>query len=260
MQYNISIDQVKAIEWKLSHSQSALMAFLQNLSSWANEVIIQNKVYYYGSRAKILRELPLFFGKSDTVYRALMSLREKGLIEYFKFGAKDLMRLTDKGKEWNCFLIADKKTDTDKLGNRSEDSEIDPNQLGNKSENNSDLNPTYHNTSSDHTANDKKKKNSKKEKKKRFVKPTIQQVAQYISENKLNVDPHEFFYSNETKGWVVGKNDTPMKNWKTAICTWHFREEKFKKQKKIGETQYQDLDKVEYSNERKRRLRNAEAE
>lgn len=69
------------------------------------------------------------------------------------------------------------------------------------------------------------KKNIKKKtpsaKSKKFIKPNVQEIAEFILEKKLNVDPQDFFDSNEMKGWVVGKNKTPMKCWKSAIGIWH---------------------------------------
>jgi hypothetical protein len=66
----------------------------------------------------------------------------------------------------------------------------------------------------------KGKGNGKGNGKKKFIKPTIEQIRQYCDENNINIDPETFFHSNETKGWVVGKTKTPMKNWKSTIQTW----------------------------------------
>ena len=63
-------------------------------------------------------------------------------------------------------------------------------------------------------------KEKKSSKPKRFVKPTLDQIKEYCLERKNNIDPENFFDSNEAKGWVVGKNKTPMKNWQAAIRTW----------------------------------------
>lgn len=54
----------------------------------------------------------------------------------------------------------------------------------------------------------------------RFEKPTVEQIREYCNERKNGIDPQYFFDSNETKGWLVGKNQTPMKDWRAAIRTW----------------------------------------
>lgn len=55
---------------------------------------------------------------------------------------------------------------------------------------------------------------------KRFVKPTVEEVAAYCQERRNGINPQKFIDSNDAKGWVVGKNQSPMKDWKAAIRTW----------------------------------------
>ncbi|MDH7444659.1 hypothetical protein [Aquimarina sp. 2201CG14-23] len=148
MRFNVDINQQKCLEYKLTLSEGGLMDLLNQLSSWADEMIIEGEVYYHLSRNKVIEEIPLFYQKPDTVYRAFKSLANKKLVDYRNHNRKDYMRLSVVGKQWN------------KLGNKSEfrsNSEINPRKLGNKSENdkmtnqqnqglrdaNSDLNPTY---------------------------------------------------------------------------------------------------------------------
>ena len=50
------------------------------------------------------------------------------------------------------------------------------------------------------------------------VPPTLDEVVQYISDNRLNVDPYQFWNFYNSKDWYVGKNK--MKNWHSAIATW----------------------------------------
>ena len=57
---------------------------------------------------------------------------------------------------------------------------------------------------------------SKKEK--RFVKPTIQEIQEYVFEKGYTFDAEAFYAFYESNGWKVGKN--PMKNWKMACTTW----------------------------------------
>lgn len=137
------INNAKCIEWGLTMQQGALFDLLNQLHSWADPVTIDGDIYYWASKQMICDELPLAYNKVDTVYRALKSLSEKGLINYKKHGEKDCVSLTQKGKEWN--------------------SDSNP-RLGNKSEatrkiirGNSDLNPTYKNTNNNNTKINTKK-------------------------------------------------------------------------------------------------------
>lgn len=52
-----------------------------------------------------------------------------------------------------------------------------------------------------------------------FVKPTLDDVAEYCRQRGNNIDPEEFMAYYESKGWVVGKN-APMKSWKSAVQLW----------------------------------------
>lgn len=64
---------------------------------------------------------------------------------------------------------------------------------------------------------------SPKPKKTKFVKPTFEQVKDYyLEKGQSNAEQkaQRFIDYNETVGWVVGKNRTPMKDWKAAIRTW----------------------------------------
>lgn len=53
---------------------------------------------------------------------------------------------------------------------------------------------------------------------KRFVKPTIEDLEDYINEKGYQVDAHKFYDYYESNGWKVGKN--PMKDWKATIRNW----------------------------------------
>lgn len=60
-----------------------------------------------------------------------------------------------------------------------------------------------------------------KESIKKFVKPTVEEVAEYIREKGYNVDAEQFVNFYESKGWKVGT--TPMKSWTAAVATWQKR-------------------------------------
>jgi hypothetical protein len=149
MRYNVVINQQKCRKYGLTVGEAVMMDLFNQLSSWADEEVIDGKIYYHISRNKVINELPFFFEKPDTVYRTFKSLSEKKLVEFKKEKRKDFIRLSTSGKGWN------------KLGNKSEfvsNTEINPAKLGKNSENenkaltpvdtknldpNSDLNPTY---------------------------------------------------------------------------------------------------------------------
>ena len=145
MRFSTYLNNAKCMEWKINAQQGILFALLYEAPAWAKEEIIENKTYYFVSRNLILEELPMFFEKSDTVYRNLKVLQEKGLIEYIKQGKKDLIRITAKGKTWNEF----KDNNSEKSPSSEQNSEKNPNNLGKKSEKeqkNSEKNPTNNNT------------------------------------------------------------------------------------------------------------------
>lgn len=56
-----------------------------------------------------------------------------------------------------------------------------------------------------------------------FVKPTVNEVAEYCRQRGNSVDANKFVDYYEAKGWVVGR--TPMKDWKAAVRNWERREE-----------------------------------
>ena len=145
MRFSTYLNNAKCMEWKINATQGILFALLYEAPAWAKEEIIENRTYYFVSRNLILEELPMFFEKSDTVYRNLKVLQEKGLIEYIKQGKKDLIRITIKGKTWNEF----KENNSEKNPSSEQNSEKNPNNLGKKSEKelkNSEKNPTNNNT------------------------------------------------------------------------------------------------------------------
>ncbi len=144
MRFITTINNKKCLEWEISGTQGALMALLYEANAWAKEIIIDNKVYYFVSKNLILRELPLYYEKVDTVYRHLKVLAQKGIIEYIKQDKKDLIRLTEKGKTWNYQKTEKEVENSDFNPNKNINSDTNPNELGFQSEKeakNSDFNP-----------------------------------------------------------------------------------------------------------------------
>lgn len=231
MRYTMSINAVKCQEWGLNLNQGALFDLLNQVSGWANTVIVDGEVYYWASRKMIIEEIPLAYSKTDTVYRAFKDLANKGLIEYIKYGQKDLVRLTEKGKEWN-----NKNSEINQNNGKNDDknSEINPTfsqKLGNRSEKmpkNSEINPTDKNTSNPNTNYQGTRTHSQKiepvknpQKSNSMTKPTIEQVTEYFAEQKHPspaTEAEHWLDYYTANGWKVGKN--PMQDWKATIRNW----------------------------------------
>ena len=79
MRFNTHINNQKAIEWGLNANQAALFDLLNQSSSWAKDVTIDGQVFYWVSRNRVIEELPLFYSKTDTVYRHFVELAKKEL-------------------------------------------------------------------------------------------------------------------------------------------------------------------------------------
>ncbi|WP_338995228.1 hypothetical protein [Fusobacterium polymorphum] len=161
MRFSTTLNNQKCMEWKINATQGILVALLYEANAWANEEIIDDKIYYFVSRNLILKELPMFFEKADTVYRNLKVLAEKGIIEYIKHKGMDLIRLTEKGKSWNFI-----ENNSEKNPNFDSNSEKSPSKFGKKSENNSEKNPTNKDTNIQKDINKNNKEKYKKEKSK----------------------------------------------------------------------------------------------
>ena len=139
MRFSTYLNNKKCMEWKLNAQQGILFSLLYDCSNWAKEVIVDGQTYYFISRNLVINELPMFFEKPDTVYREFKKLFEKGLIKYIKKDKMDLIRITEKGKEWN---FSNSENNSEKNTSFEENSEKNPSKFGKKSENNSEKNPT----------------------------------------------------------------------------------------------------------------------
>ncbi|WP_338990272.1 hypothetical protein KST00_07900 [Fusobacterium animalis] len=168
MRFSTTLNNQKCMEWGINATQGILVALLYEANAWANEEIIDDKIYYFVSRNLILKELPMFFEKADTVYRNLKVLAEKGIIEYIKHKGMDLIRLTEKGKSWNFI-----ENNSEKNPNFNSNSEKNPSKFGKKSENNSEKNPTYKDTNIQKDINKNNKEKYKKEKKQNEIQEFI---------------------------------------------------------------------------------------
>jgi hypothetical protein len=67
-----------------------------------------------------------------------------------------------------------------------------------------------------------KKKKEETHKRATFAPPTVSEVADFITENSLTVDPAEFVDHYTANGWKIG-GKTAMKDWRASVRTWHRR-------------------------------------
>lgn len=68
-----------------------------------------------------------------------------------------------------------------------------------------------------------KSKHTAKEQRPRFVRPSVEDVSEYIAEKGYTVDAGNFIDYYEANGWKVGRN--LMKDWRAAVRTWQQREQ-----------------------------------
>jgi hypothetical protein len=54
-----------------------------------------------------------------------------------------------------------------------------------------------------------------------FIKPTINEVREYITPKGYSFDPAYFWNYYESRGWMLGKNK--IKDWKACARTWALR-------------------------------------
>src|SRR5690606_36560367 len=154
MQFTITINQQKALEWGLNAQQAMLFAFVYETPSWARPVLANGGTFYALAKAKIIEELPLLTDKPDTAYRLLRQLHKAGVIELSHTRDITLVRVTAKGAEWNRKLDGSEKYPTPEQEARKNirpTSEKNPSENGKKSEPGSEKNPTNHVTTSPDT-------------------------------------------------------------------------------------------------------------
>lgn len=146
MRYTSTINNLKCIEWELTLSQAFLMDILIISEMWAKRETIDGIDYRWVSRGKVLEEIPHAYKTADRVYRALKDLSEKGVIDYKKLGKKDLIRITDKGKQWVFHEAGFEKRLLGKKAEKDNNSVLKTDNIGfnaEKEQDNSVLKPTY---------------------------------------------------------------------------------------------------------------------
>jgi len=131
MRYNLYINQPVALDLGIENTTEAILFdYLIIAPTWADDIIINGKVYYWVARHKVCEAHPLLNLKPDTVYRYLKKLCNKGLIEYRKDGKKDCIRITSLGKKYVTKSMSEKNPNLLSLAM----SEKNPKGSGKKSE------------------------------------------------------------------------------------------------------------------------------
>lgn len=158
MQFTVTINQVKALEWGLNSQQALLFAFVYGCPSWTKPIKTDDGIFFALSKAKIIEELPLLTDKPDTAYRMLKALEEAGLIELSSTANITLFRLTGKAIEWNQKLDGSEKYPTPPKNEGRKKirstSEKNPSKVGEKSEPRSEKSPTNQDTNHQGTNQD----------------------------------------------------------------------------------------------------------
>ncbi len=220
MRNHLYVNQVKAIEWRLTIQEAHIFSFCYELPSWADKIIVNNEIYYFAARQKAVEELPILTDKPDTIYRNYKKLENKGLIIYKKHNNKDVIRLTKKGQDWNKAEPGFKFESEFKLKSTRF-------QTRNDSDSNSiDSNTNDSNTNDSIIEQVPLFEDQKKEKKKKFIPPTLQEVIEYFKKNSQTEQRAKkafSHYNDDSADWhdSAGKK---VFNWKQKMRTVWFKD------------------------------------
>ena len=168
------------------------------------------------------RELGKLRGKGmRTAQRVVENLKQKGYI-------RTVVYTDERGKSHRkIFPVMYVKSG---MGDKSDIGEYVKTDIGGTS----NLSPTYVKSGTQLiyiNNNDlNKSASSSQSKRKKFVPPSLDEVARYIEEKKLAIDPRRFF-DFYTAGEWHDSNGKPVKNWKQKALTWDRREQKERKSK-----------------------------
>ncbi|MCZ0926479.1 hypothetical protein L0636_01070 [Halomonas janggokensis] len=151
MQFTLTINQAKALEWGLNAQQALLFSFLHQVPTWADARQIGDHTWFNISKTKIVKEMPLLTDKPDTAYRVMKQLAKAGLLVMTSRDNKTYIRLTAKAISWNRLEGSENNPSPSDAAHsqgseKNPTSENNPSQVGKKSEPGSEKNPTNHST------------------------------------------------------------------------------------------------------------------
>ncbi|CAI3804330.1 hypothetical protein GLGCALEP_03461 [Pseudomonas sp. MM221] len=161
MQFTVTINQAKALDWGLNAQQALLFAFVYECPSWAKLIKTDDGDFYALSKAKIVEELPLLTDKPDTAYRLLKAIAGAGLINLSSTNNITLVAHCQGQRVEQEAGRVGKISDQEREGRKKSDpaprkkiragSEKSPSKVGKKSEPGSEKSPTNQDTSNQDT-------------------------------------------------------------------------------------------------------------
>lgn len=240
VELGLGMDEAMVLRWFVDYQASGKMRIIQ----------FSGHTWFWVNYAGVLESLPIIAGSTKTISRRFDKLEASGVLEHYTFregGVFSCYRinpvvyfeLIDDIQEQRDQLMAQSDTTTPTLfpldqAPKKPVFEGETNEGGGETELSNGETEL-----SDHWTEVSEQKISlldssiklkeeppvspaggSAQPRKRFIKPTIDEVAAYCTERKNGIDPQEFIDSNEAKGWVVGRNRTPMRDWQAAIRTW----------------------------------------
>ena len=84
-----------------------------------------------------------------------------------------------------------------------------------------------------------KKPMKKRQPDKVFVKPTVEQIAEYCKERHNGINAQDFYDYYESCGWVVGRCAKRMKDWQSAVRYWETSRKRDSKDARQTELDFQ---------------------
>jgi len=88
----ICIDQTLALKFRLTTIQAAFYTHFSNYSIGLIKQSFNGIDFVVINRKQVIKILPLFFKKEDTVYRTIIALDRKNLIQYVNYNSIDFIR------------------------------------------------------------------------------------------------------------------------------------------------------------------------
>ena len=102
MTLTYSIDQAFALKFGLNLPEASVYGALRDLPGWADSIVVDGETYYFASRNKMCKEMPLVTTEADTMYRHYRRLEKAGVIKLVKVDKRDYIHLVKSvARLWN---------------------------------------------------------------------------------------------------------------------------------------------------------------
>lgn len=217
---------------------------INNLDYWISHNRANEKNYYdgsywtYNSTRALQEQFP--YASERKIKTALKHLKDEGIIKtgnynklsydrtlWYAFTEKGdkLIKISHDTKSDKCIgqnrhnalyendqcIVQNEPMEHAKMSNGlCENVQPIPNNITNNKKDNNIYNNIYMGDNS---------KTKSKNTSKRFIKPSIDEIKEYCSQNDLNIDCERFYDYYESNDWHVGKNK--MKDWKATARNWN---------------------------------------